>query len=395
VTNHLPRDEQEASAIIRDASEKGILLSLSGQSTKAEMGRPNQTDSSIASGALSGIALYEPAEMVISAKSGTPVSEVVRTLAEKGQQLPFEPMDYRPLLGSKGEPTIGAVAAMNISGPRRIMAGAARDSLIGVRFVNGRGEVVKSGGRVMKNVTGLDLVKLMAGSWGTLGFITEVTFKVLPRQERMTTLVLRGLKDAQAIEALSQALGSPYDVTGAAHIPARDRQGASTLIRLEGFSVSVDYRLGELRRLLKRFGGSTDILEGRGAEAVWQSVRDATVLSDGADRAIWRVSTAPMKGPEFTKRIAQSLDAQWFYDWGGGLIWVSTPLAGDAGASVLREATQALGGHATLVRAPAEIRSAIDVFEPQTETLMTLTKGIKASFDPAGILNPGRMYAGV
>ncbi len=395
MTTHLPRDEQDASTIVRDASEKGILLNLSGQNTKAEMGRPNQTDASISSSGLTGITLYEPAEMVISARSGTPVSEVIRTLAEKGQELPFEPMDYRPLLGTRAEPTIGAVAAMNISGPRRIAAGAARDSLIGVRFVNGRGEVVKSGGRVMKNVTGLDLVKLMAGSWGTLGFLTEVTFKVLPKQERMATLVLRGLKDDRAVEALSQALGSPYDVTGAAHIPARDRQGASTLIRLEGFSVSVDYRLGELRRLLKRFGGSTDILEGRGAEAVWQSLRDATVLTDGADRAIWRVSTPPTKGPEFTKRIAQSLDAQWFYDWGGGLIWISTPVDGDAGASALREATQTLGGHATLVRAPAEIRSAVDVFEPQSERLMTLTRGIKASFDPAGILNPGRMYAGV
>ncbi|HEU6443166.1 MAG TPA: FAD-binding protein [Microvirga sp.] len=395
MTTHLPRDEQEASTIIRDASEKGILLSLSGQNTKAEMGRPNQTDASISSRGLTGVTLYEPAEMVISAKSGTPVSEVMRTLAEKGQELPFEPMDYRPLIGTRAEPTIGAVAAMNISGPRRIAAGAARDSLIGVRFVNGRGEVVKSGGRVMKNVTGLDLVKLMAGSWGTLGFLTEVTFKVLPKQERMVTLVLRGLKDDRAVEALSQALGSPFDVTGAAHIPARNRQGASTLIRLEGFSVSVDYRLGELRRLLKRFGGSTDILEGRGAEAVWQSLRDATVLTDGVDRAIWRVSTSPTKGAEFTKRIAQSLDAQWFYDWGGGLIWISTPVDGDAGASVLREATQALGGYATLVRAPAETRSAVDVFEPQSETLMTLAKGIKASFDPAGILNPGRMYAGV
>ncbi|WP_243373100.1 glycolate oxidase subunit GlcE [Microvirga solisilvae] len=395
MTHHLPRDEQDASTIIREASEKGSLLSLSGQNTKAEMGRPNQTDASISSAALTGITLYEPAEMVIAAKSGTSLSEVVRTLAEKGQELPFEPMDYRPLLGTKAEPTIGSVAAMNISGPRRVMAGAARDSLIGVRFVNGRGEVVKSGGRVMKNVTGLDLVKLMAGSWGTLGFMTEVTFKVLPKQERKTTLVLRGLKDEQAIEALSQALGSPFDVTGAAHIPARDRQGASTMIRLEGFSASVDYRLGELRRLLKRFGGSTDILEGRGAEAVWQSVRDATVLADGADRAVWRVSTAPTKGPGFTKQIAQSLDAQWFYDWGGGLIWISTPVGEDAGASVLREATRAFGGHATLVRAPSEVRSAVDVFEPQAQPLMTLTKGIKASFDPAGILNPGRMYAGI
>ncbi len=395
MTTHTPRDEQDAATIISEAASGKTLLNVSGRGTKAAMGRPDQTDASITSASLTGVTLYEPAELVISARSGTPLSEVVRTLAARGQELPFEPMDYRPLLGSRGEPTIGAVAAMNVSGPRRIMAGAARDSLIGVRFVNGRGEIVKSGGRVMKNVTGLDLVKLMAGSWGTLGFLTEVTFKVLPRAERRATLVIRGLDDRRAVAALSAALGSPFDVTGAAHVPARDRRGASTLIRLEGFSVSVDYRLGELRRLLKSFGGSTDILEGNGADALWQSLRDATLLTDRADRAVWRVSTAPGKGPDFTARIARSLDAQWFYDWGGGLVWVSTPIDGDAGAAILREATRELGGYAILVRAPVEVRSSVDVFEPQSEAVMNLTRGIKASFDPAGILNPGRMYAGV
>ncbi|MGO4572925.1 glycolate oxidase subunit GlcE [Microvirga sp. 2TAF3] len=391
---YIPRDEQEAAAVVTEAVAKRTKLTIAGSNTKAAVGRPVQADASLSSTALKGITLYEPAELVISARSGTPLSEVVRTLAGKGQELPFEPMDYRPLLGSKGEPTIGAVAAMNISGPRRIMAGAARDSLIGVRFVNGRGEIVKSGGRVMKNVTGLDLVKLMAGSWGTLGLLTEVTFKVLPKHERMSTLLMRGLDDKSAIEALSQALGSPFDVTGAAHLPAPDRQGARTLIRLEGFSVSVDYRLNELRRLLKRFE-SADILEGRGAEALWQSVRDATVLHNRGDQAIWRVSTAPMKGPDFTARVAAAVDARWFYDWGGGLIWIATPLDGDLGAAAIREATKAFGGHATLVGAPEEQRSTLDVFEPQDEAVMTLTRSIKASFDPSGILNPGRMYAGV
>lgn len=394
MTLHTPRDEQDASSIIRDAAAKGTLLSLSGNSTKAAMGRPNQTDASISSAALTGVTLYEPAELVIAARSGTPVSEVVRTLAGRGQELPFEPMDYRPLLGTKGEPTIGAVAAMNISGPRRIMAGAARDSLIGVRFVNGRGEAIKSGGRVMKNVTGLDLVKLMAGSWGTLGFLTEVTFKVLPKPERMSTLLMRGLDDRSAIEALSQALGSPFDVTGAAHLPSPDRQGARTLIRLEGFRLSVDYRLNELRRLLPGFEAA-DILEGRGADALWQSVRDAAVLSGPSERAIWRVSTAPTRGPDLAAHVARTIDAQWFYDWGGGLVWISTPIDGDAGAAAIRSATHAFGGHATLVRGPAEIRAQVDVFEPQAEPVMALTRGIKTSFDPAGILNPGRMYAGL
>jgi glycolate oxidase FAD binding subunit len=344
--------------------------------------------------ALSGITLYEPAELVISARAGTSVAEVRRVLGERGQDLAFEPADYRALLGSRGEPTIGAVAAANLAGPRRIMAGSARDSLIGVRFVNGRGEVVKSGGRVMKNVTGLDLVKLMAGSWGTLGVLTEVTFKVLPKPERSSTLIFRGLEDRQAIAALCAAVASPYEVSGAAHLPALDRLGARTLLRIEGFSVSVDYRIGEVRRLLKRCG-SPDILEGRGAEALWHSVRDATLLSEPKDAAIWRISTAPTRGPDIVEAIAQSLDIRWYYDWSGGLIWVAASAEGDAGAAWIRDAVTASGGHATLVRAPTEVRAATDVFQPLDAAIHRLSVGIKAAFDPAGILNPGRMYAGV
>ena len=387
-----PRDEAEASTIVKEAAATGKPLAIRGANTKAAMGRPMDVEAALSSTAIAGITLYEPAELVIAAKSGTPVSEVVRVLAEKGQELPFEPMDYRPLLGTRGEPTIGAVAAMNISGPRRIMAGAARDSLIGIRAVNGRGEVVKSGGRVMKNVTGLDLVKLLAGSWGTLGFMTEVTFKVLPKTERMATLLWRGLNDRQAIDALSSALGSPFDVTGAAHLPGADVQSARTLVRLEGFSVSVDYRLGEVRRLL-RSARAPDILEGRAAGILWQSVRDAAVLTDDVGRAVWRISTAPSKAPDLAARIAQSLDAQWFYDWGGGLVWMATRSEGDAGAAVIRQATSEFGGHATLVRAPDHVRDLAQPFEPQSESVMALTRGLKASFDPARIFNPGRMYA--
>jgi glycolate oxidase FAD binding subunit len=394
VTVHLPRDEAEATAMVLEAASTRTPLAIGGAGTKAAIGRPAQTEASLSSCALAGITLYEPSELVIAARAGTPLAEVQRTLADRGQELAFEPIDYRPLLGSKGEPTIGAVAAANLSGPRRIMTGAARDSLLGVRFVNGRGEAVKSGGRVMKNVTGLDLVKLMAGSWGTLGFLTEVTFKVLPRAERTATLVFRGLDDRNAVDALSLALGSPYEVSGAAHVPAVDKAGASTLVRIEGFSFSVEYRLTELRRLLKRFG-SPEILERKGAEALWQSVRDATFLAEPREKAIWRVSTAPSKGPDFTAHVAQAIDARWYYDWGGGLIWIATGVQGDAGAAAIRSAVRAFGGHATLVRAPAEVRASVDVFEPQADQVMRITSGIKAAFDPSGILNPGRMYAGV
>jgi len=389
---YTPSSEEDAAAIIAEAAARRTPLAIVGNGTKSGIGRPAQTEASLSSASLTGVTLYEPTELVIAAKPGTPVSQIVQTLAEKGQELPFEPMNHTRLFGISGEPTIGAVAAANISGPRRIMAGAARDSLIGVRFVNGRGEVVKSGGRVMKNVTGLDLVKLMAGSWGTLGFLTEVTFKVLPKPERTATLILRGLDDRRGISVLSAALASLYEVTGAAHLPGDG--GPRTLLRVEGFSFSVDYRIGELRRLFKEYG-TADIVEGKAADVLWQSVRDLAPLIEPTDRAVWRISTAPTKGPEFAASVAKSLDAHWYYDWGGGLVWLSTPARGDAGAAVIREATRTLGGHATLVRAPAEVRAAIPVFEPLSEPLMKLTSATKAAFDPAGILNPGRMYAGV
>ncbi|MFL6804147.1 MAG: FAD-binding protein [Xanthobacteraceae bacterium] len=395
MTSHTPSTEQDAGAIVAEAAARRTPLSLIGGGTKADIGRPAQTAATLSAAALTGVTLYEPAEMVIGARAGTPLAEVVRTLADKGQELPFEPMDHRPLLASTGKPTIGAVAAANLSGPRRILAGAARDSLIGVRFVNGRGEVIKSGGRVMKNVTGLDLAKGLSGSWGTLGFFTEVIFKVLPRAERVATLVLAGLDDARAVEALSLALGSPFEVTGAAHLPANlDGGGARTLIRIEGFSVSIDYRLGELKRLLKRFGAA-EVVEADAAAALWRSIRDVESLAEPRDRAVWRVSAAPTQGPAVMAQVSRVLDARWFYDWGGGLIWIATSAAGDAGAAAIRAAVRTTGGHATLVRAPAEVRAAVDVFEPLSEPLMRITAGLKTAFDPAGVLNPGRMYAGV
>jgi len=396
MTSYAPASEQEAAAIVAQAAGRSEPLRLVGGGTKAALGRPPQDEATLAATGLTGITLYEPAEMVVAARAGTPLAEVEALLAGRGQMLPFEPMDHRPLLGSTGEPTFGAVAAANNSGPRRINAGAARDSLIGVRFVNGRGQPIKSGGRVMKNVTGLDLVKLMAGSWGTLGLLTEVTFKVLPVQEQVATLVLPGLSDAAAVEALATALGSPFELTGAAHWPAGiGGSEPRTLMRVEGFAKSVDYRLGELRRLLRRYGAA-QVVEGEESVALWRAVRDATPLAEPREAAIWRISTAPTRGPAVTAAIAAERAARWFYDWGGGLIWLATDASDDAGAAVIRAAVKAAGsGHATLVRAPETLRAAVPVFEPLPEPLMRITAGIKAAHDPAGIFNPGRMYAGV
>ena len=388
-----PASEAEAAQCVLEARAKGQKLDIAGGGARAGLGRPRRADAILSTAGLSGVVFYEPAEMALCAQAGTPLREVEALIAQRGQMLPFEPMDHRSLYGTTGEPTIGGLVAANISGPRRISAGAARDALIGLRLVNGRGEIVKSGGRVTKNVTGLDLVKLNCGAHGTLGLVTQATFKLLPRPERAASIVIRRLDDKRAIEALSVALGSPFGVSAAAHISAgMGREFPRTFVRVEGFSDSVDYRIAALLSLLSPFGAK-HALEAEDSERLWRDIRDAAFLVSPSENAIWRVSLAPSKAADFVARLREHVHAH-FYDWGGGLVWLSAPASRDAAAAI-RAALAPLGGHATLVRAPDELREAIDVFEPLSAPLMRIAKGVKASFDPDGVFNAGRMYPGV
>jgi glycolate oxidase FAD binding subunit len=386
-----PATESELADAIRAAHSARTLLAIEGGGTRTGLGRPAQTQDTLSLAKLSGVTLYEPAELVLSAHAGTPLAEIEAILAARNHMLPFEPVDHRRLYGSSGAPTIGAIAACNLSGPRRISHGAARDSLIGLRIVNGTGETVKSGGRVMKNVTGLDLVKLSCGAYGTLGVLSEVTFKLLPKPEAEATLVLRGLDDRAAIDILSRALGSPFEVSGAAHLPAGiGAKEARTLVRVENFAPSVDYRVTALREAL----GGGERVEADASRALWRDIAEVAFFAAPDASAVWRISTAPTRGPEFVEQVRRIVDARCFYDWGGGLVWLAVPDTGDASAAAIRAAI-AGAGHATLMRASDETRARVDVFQPLAAPVMTLTRGIKAAFDPGGILNPGRMYAGV
>ena len=389
-----PRDEARLAAIVANAARMRTPLAIEGGGTRANLGRPMQTAATVSTAALTGVTLYEPAELVLSARAGTPLAEVETLLASKGQRLAFEPIDHRFVSGADGEPTIGAVAAANLSGPRRVQVGAARDSLIGVRAVNGMGEVVKSGGRVMKNVTGYDLVKFLAGSYGTLAVLSEVTFKVLPVPETEATLVLTGLGDADAVRALSAALASPHAISGAAHIPALGIRAAETLIRIEGFADSVVARAQRLSAELVPFGPA-EMLAATDSARTWRMVRDLAALGAPVDAPIWRVSVRPSDGPAVADAVRQVFACHILYDWGGGLVWIAGGEGPDGGAAAVRAALPARGGHATLIRAPEDVRNTVDVFQPLSDPVMTLTNRLKAAFDPIGILNPGRMYAGV
>ena len=391
-----PRDAADVEAAVGWALAEAKTLEIVGNGSKRGIGRAAQWDLSLDLSGLSGVTLYEPQELVLSAKAGTPLAEIETLLAANNQELAFEPIDYGPLFGAPGGGgTIGGTLAANLSGPRRIKAGAARDHFLGFAAVSGRAESFKSGGRVVKNVTGYDLCKLMAGSWGTLAAMTDVTVKVLPRAETEATLLVLGLDDAKATQAMSAAMNSPNDVSGAAHLPApvarrvtgTDR--AVTALRIEGVAPSVTHRMHSLEVLLKSFGALATLDEAT-SRPFWRSVRDAMPFA-GDERVIWRISTAPSRGHEIAAAIGEG---EYFYDWAGGLIWLALGSLHDGGAARVRSAL-AGDGHATLIRAPAGLRASVAVFEPQTQGLAALTRRVKESFDPKGVLGPGRMVAGV
>jgi glycolate oxidase FAD binding subunit len=398
-----PRDVKEVEDVVRWALGDDKALELIGQGSKRAIGRPSQTDFTLDLSGLSGVTLYEPEELVLSVKAGTPLAEIEKLLDDNGQRLDFEPMDYGPLLGgAAGQGTIGGAIATNLSGPRRIKSGAARDHFLGVSAVTGRAETIKSGGRVVKNVTGYDLCKLFAGSWGTLAAMTDITVKVLPKAEAEATVLVEGLDDARACAAMAAAMGSACDVSGAAHLPDHvasyfdglPSAETATALRLEGFAPSVKHRKEALAALMKPFGKVT-LLEEKDSRALWASVRQVKPFAAEAARArpLWRISTAPARGHEIAAAITPA--AQMFYDWAGGLLWVAMPFADEPGAVAIRAAVASVGGHATLVRAPAAVRASVDVFEPQEPALRALNKRVKDSFDPKGVLNLGRMWAGV
>lgn len=392
-----PENEAQVLELIQWAiSGNAKALEIAGQGTKRGLGSPVTADAVVDLSKFAGIDLYEPQELVMTARPGTPIAEVQATLDEAGQMLAFEPWSSQALYGGDGG-TVGGVFAAAVAGPRRPLAGSARDHLLGFKGVSGRGEAFKSGGRVVKNVTGFDLSKLMAGSMGTLGIMTEVTFKVLPKAEKARTVLVFDAKDAG--HAMRAAQNSPYEVSGVAHLPkpvaARSSVGYVngagadvTAIRVEGPAPSVTVRCTALKDLLGVYG-QVEELHTTNTEALWREIRDVDYFADDGRKQIWRVSVAPSAGPVIAAKLKDELNVEHFFDWAGGLVWLALDPAGDAHAGTVRGALS--GGHATLMRADADVRARVDVFQPQTAGVAGLMQRLRAGFDPHGILNPGRM----
>ena len=382
-----PEDETALAAALREA--KGPLQIMGGGTRPIGRIAPAQA---LSTRRLQGITLYEPGAMTLVAKTGTAVEEIEAVLAVENQRLAFEPMDHRAILGTSGQPTLGGVIAANVSGPRRIQVGAARDFALGVTFVDGTGQVLSNGGRVMKNVTGYDLVKLMSGSWGTLGVLTEVALKVLPVSETQVTLKVHVNTWADAVGCMSAALGTPFDVSGAATVQAAEG-GFDSLIRIEGFETSVQYRASELTQRLAKFG-TVDVVGDP-----WAEVKDLRAWA--ALDTVWRISVRPtdsLKVIELMQGLQQDRGFHCQLDWGGGLLWLgleAAQMADTRAGLALHQALQRhvaqLRGHATLVTSGLLRDQELFHFQPLERAIERVSQSLREKFDPRGILNPGRM----
>ena len=366
---------------LAEAVAAGGPFEVRGQGSKAVLGRPLAELPVLSLRAFDALEIYEPEELIFEAGAAMPLAGVQKLLAAKEQMLAFEPPDFSKLLGSRSSGTLGGLLATGLAGSRRIKAGSVRDHVLGLRGVTGRGEIFNAGARVVKNVTGYDMPKLMAGSWGTLAALTRVTFKVAPAPETEATLAIPSASDGDAVAAMAAALQSPCDVSGAAHVP-----GQGTFLRLEGIAVSVKARRDALARLLAM---KSETIAAATSRKLWREISNATVLPFAANSIIWRVSVPPSDGADYLRRVTEKVEARHFLDWGGGLVWLAVAPSPDAGAAAVRGSLK--HGHAMLFRAPPNVRRIVPVFQPQPDALAALSMRVKAALDPLDKLNPGRM----
>ena len=401
-----PTDDAQVREAVAWAISENKPMSVVGAGSKTTIGRPANLDTTMSLSGLTGVVDYEPSELVLTARPGTSLTEISACLKDREQELAFEPPDLGPLLGTaSGKATLGGTIACNLSGPRRVRVGAARDHFLGMHAINGRAEAFKAGGKVVKNVTGYDLCKLIAGSYGTLALLTEVTVKVLPRAEKTRTVLLFGLEEQSAISVLSNVMASAHEPSALSHLPTTIAAHSSislvssaacavTAVRVEGPTPSAIFRCEKLRETLSELG-DVEELHGHRSTIFWNEVANVTPFVKQPELTVWRIAVAPTEAAVVTADIGSKCEAEWYYDWAGGLIWLATPQNDGTTNNLIRAAITAAGAQGTLIRADTNVRAAVSVFEPLPAELYRLSVRVKQSFDPKGILNPGRLYAGM
>jgi glycolate oxidase FAD binding subunit len=383
-----PTTLEDLTACIADANHARRTLEIVGGRTKRSLGNPVNADAVLDLSAFSGVEFYEPEELVIKVRAGTRLADLRAILAERRQHLGFEPPSYGGLFGAQADAdTVGGVIACNLSGPRRVLAGSARDAVLGIEGVNGAGVAFKGGGRTVKNVTGYDLPRLMTGSFGVLAALTSVTLKVHPMPEFESTLLIEGVADARAMELASTLLRSPIELGAASHISGRLNAPSLTAFRLEGFRESVVARGQQVMQIL---AGEVPItlLEDGESRAFWVRQRDLADLMVDEQTCLWRLALPA----HLAAGVVGRLGSEAIYGWGGAEVFVKMSV-GKArnSAADLRATFAAVGGFATLFRAPDDLRMAVGVFQPKQRALAGLTNRVRQAFDPAGILNPGKI----
>jgi len=393
-SRHTPQSAEDLRDIVRSGMAAGTRFEILGMGSKRRLGRAVAADEIIDMSALSGITLYEPEELVMTALAGTPLAEIEAALAQRRQVMAFEPLDLGPLYGhAPGAGTLGGMVSAGLAGPRRIAAGAVRDHILGIEAVTGHGELVKAGGRVVKNVTGYDLPKLVTGSYGTLCILTSLTLKVMPAPEEERTIALAGLDVEEALRLMRRVLAGPHAISGAAYLPAWATAAYDhrpvVFLRLEGFAASVAARFRALAAQMPEQGEMME-LDGEASGDVWRTFRQlGPALADDGDD-LWRLSIPPSAAADLARGLEGELKARYWLDWAGGLLWLLVPPSAADAARLIRERASAAGGHATCLRG-----AAAEPFHPLDAARLALTRRIKAGFDPMGLLNPGRMYEGV
>jgi len=330
---------------------------------------------------LAGVVDYDPAELVLTLRPGTPLSEVETLLSANGQMFAFDPFD--PLRHLEKGATVGGMVAAGLAGSRRLTRGSVRDHLLGFTAVSGRGEIFVAGGKVVKNVTGFDLSKVMCGSWGRLAVITELTLKVLPAAQMETTLVVLGLNPKAAHTVMTRALGSRADVSAAAYLPARLGDCSKVLLRLEGVPVSITARVPILSQALVGY----DLQEVAEGSFLWREIASLSVFAEAA--RLWRIVLPSREMPALAQLLEEQ-SATWFADWAGGLVWTDWSGVTD----VLRNHVANAHGHAMLIRADVETFAYVPALHPQMQGVARLEERVRRAFDPASVFETGRFGGG-